>query len=382
MLKVLFYYLFLIIFVFLFFEGLAYFAGLTLQKKSLIYQSPVLVSNRLVKSYEEYLSKRDELLGWPYPLQFGGQFFDETGARRLPAFEKHPDAPSCITLYGDSYTMSSDVDHASAWGNILSELLGCRIANFGVGGYGVDQAYLRFKRHKKDQSKIVILGHSSVDIIRNVTRSLDLLSGRVKYALKPRFILNTQGKLERLKIPVLSEREYLQFLGLESPQWVLEHEQFYPGGPTGLTHFQFPYTYSLFQNRHNFHLRAKLAGRPNYGEFYTPNHPSGSLEIATLLIKAFHDEVLRRQQVPVIVFFANENDVIFYRKRQQWSYQNLMDALEAHGIAYLNFGPYLIDYMGDRAVNEIFIRGHYNEEANREVAKFMYEHLKNRLTGE
>ena len=136
-------YFFLIVFLILFLECLAYFAGLMLQKKSLIYQEPVSVSKHLVKNYDDYLSKRDELLGWPYPVQFGGNFFDSTGARRLPAFEDHQNSPSCLSLYGDSYTMSSDVDHVQAWGNALSELLGCRVANFGVGGYGVDQAYLR-----------------------------------------------------------------------------------------------------------------------------------------------------------------------------------------------------------------------------------------------
>ncbi len=367
----------MIVFLILFLECLAYVAGLMLQKKSFIYQEPIAVSKHLVNNYDDYLSKRDELLGWPYPVQFGGKFFDRTGARRLPAFEDHQKYPSCLSLYGDSYTMGSDVDHVQAWGNVLSQLLGCRVANFGVGGYGVGQAYLRFKRHKKDQSKVVVLGHSSVDIIRNLSRNLDLLSARLNYALKPRFILNAQEQLEFVKMPQLSEMEYHQVLGLKTPQLVLEHENFYPGGPTGITQFRFPYTYSILKNMGNFRLRAKLAGRPSYGEFYMPNHPSGSLEIATKLIKQFYDEVLRRKQQPMIVFFANQNDVLFYRKVQRWSYQNLMDALEVNNIPYLNFGPYLIEYMGDKNVNDIFTPGHYNEEGNREVAKFMYQHLKN-----
>jgi len=373
---------FLIIFFLLFLECLAYLVGFILQKKSLLYQEQAYLSKPPANSYDEYLSKRDELLGWPYPVQFGGKSFDSTGARRLPAFEEHQHYPSCISLYGDSYTMGSDVDHVHAWGNVLSQLLGCRVANFGMNGYGVDQAYLRFKRHKKDQSKIVILGHSSVDIIRNLGRNLDLLSSRLNYALKPRFILNAQGQLEFVKMPQLSEMEYHQVLGLKSPQLILEHDNFYPGGPTGITKFRFPYTYSILKNMGNFHLRAKLAGRPNYAEFYRPNHPSGSLEIATKLIKHFYDEVLRRKQHPVIVFFANQSDMLFYRKVQRWSYQNLMDALEINNIPYLNFGSYLIEYMGDRNVNEIFTPGHYNEEGNREVAKFMYQHLKNRFGSE
>ena len=35
---------------------------------------------------------------------------------------------------------------ADGWVEQLSRKLGCRVANYGVSGYGTDQAYVRFQR--------------------------------------------------------------------------------------------------------------------------------------------------------------------------------------------------------------------------------------------
>ncbi len=82
--------------------------------------------------------------------------YDSSGARPSPAFPVVGN--ECLSLYGDSFVYANEVDDASAWGNVLTELVRCRVGNFGVGGYGIDQAYLRFSRNTGDGASLTMLG--------------------------------------------------------------------------------------------------------------------------------------------------------------------------------------------------------------------------------
>ena len=186
-------------------ELTCYAFGLFLQKHGKMYTPPQTPEGNVELSYDTYLAQRDPMLGWPSPSEFGGARFDETGARRLPGM---PDtAPSRVSLYGDSFTFGDEVDYEHAWGNLLAHKLGCRVANYGVGGYGSDQAYLRFCKNTNDQSVVVILGHLSENILRNLTRDRDLLNYSRYCALKPRFVLDAHGELQLLELPNLDETE-------------------------------------------------------------------------------------------------------------------------------------------------------------------------------
>ncbi|RKZ81609.1 MAG: hypothetical protein DRR19_21960 [Candidatus Parabeggiatoa sp. nov. 1] len=359
-------------------ELLAYGIGLILQRKNLIYRKPTVPLQRAAQSYDEYLLKRDDVLGWPFTTQLNGKSFDTIGSRRIPAFEDPTQHQSCVSLYGDSFTFGTEVDHKHAWSNLLSQRLGCRVANFGVGGYGTDQAYLRFQHNDKDKSRIVVLGHTSLDIVRNLTRNLDLLAMKMGYGLKPRFIVNDQGNFELVPIPQLSEKDYQKLMGLDSPQLELAHENFYCGGPVSITKLQFPYTYHLLRSINYFRLRAELARRPPYAEFYAKDHPFRGLEITTLIITSFFNEVKQQGRQPVIIIFATMADLKLYQNTKNWSYQNLMEALDTRNIPYLNVGPYLLKYLGQREIGEIFSPsgGHHNEEGNQVIAQLVYAHIR------
>jgi hypothetical protein len=95
--------------------------------------------------FETYLQERDPLLGWPTKI-FLAQHADIYGARPSPANLQLADQHVCISVYGDSFTFSDEVSDAEAWPNLLAEELRCEVRNYGVSGYGVDQAVLRFEK--------------------------------------------------------------------------------------------------------------------------------------------------------------------------------------------------------------------------------------------
>jgi len=66
-----------------------------------------------------------------------------TGERRMLAFA---DRPCRINTYGNSFTQGVQVSDGETWQETLAAHFGEPIRNFGVGGYGVYQAYLRMVR--------------------------------------------------------------------------------------------------------------------------------------------------------------------------------------------------------------------------------------------
>lgn len=73
-------------------------------------------------------------LGWDndYPTRFGER----------PRSREY-DQP-LMAAFGDSFTHCDEVKDAETWEERLAVLLQKNVYNFGVGGYGTDQAYLKF----------------------------------------------------------------------------------------------------------------------------------------------------------------------------------------------------------------------------------------------
>src|SRR5262249_61577432 len=132
--------------------------------------------------FAAYMAERDPVLGWPSPHFENDKTRDETGSRIVPAFPDERE--SCLSIYGDSFTWSAEVDDEHAWGNVLSRRLGCRVANFGVRGYGSDQAYLRFLDNHCDHAPVVLLAHLEENNQLNVNQLCPLIYPGTRYGLK------------------------------------------------------------------------------------------------------------------------------------------------------------------------------------------------------
>lgn len=81
----------------------------------------------------------------------------------------YADKPCRINSYGDSFTQCHQVSDGETWQEILAAHLGEPIRNFGVGGWGVYQAYLRMLREEKRvPSDVMIFNIWSDDHYRNL----------------------------------------------------------------------------------------------------------------------------------------------------------------------------------------------------------------------
>ena len=83
----------------------------------------------------------------------------------------YADQPCRINTYGDSYTLCAQVGDAETWQEVLAGHFREPIRNFGVGGYGVYQAYrraMRMEAIKEIGSEYIILNIWDDDYKRNL----------------------------------------------------------------------------------------------------------------------------------------------------------------------------------------------------------------------
>ncbi|OPZ29165.1 MAG: hypothetical protein BWZ02_01075 [Lentisphaerae bacterium ADurb.BinA184] len=93
----------------------------------------------------------------------------ETGGQRRMV--NYADRPCRLNTYGDSYTQCAQVSDGETWQEILAAHFREPIRNFGVGGYGVYQAYRRLMRtevQKELAAKFLILNIWDDDHMRNI----------------------------------------------------------------------------------------------------------------------------------------------------------------------------------------------------------------------
>jgi hypothetical protein len=330
-----------------------------------------------MRDYADYLRRRDPLLGWP---PRGWSELDASGSRPVPAFPD-PSAKACASLYGDSFTWAVEVRPEAAWGNVLAERLGCRVSNFGMGGYGTDQAYLRFANNSADDAPVVLLGHMAENVVRNVNRLRPLLSAAWSdplAILKPRFVLAADGALELIPLPTLSAAEYADMV--RDPAAHLAHEALLPDTEWGPVHGGFPYTVSVLRALWTWRARSYFAGKYYWDAFYRPDHPTQALAITTAIAEAFARDARRRGRQPVVVVFPAYADLVARVRGDAWSYRPLLDALEARGVAVLDVGDPLLDRRPDADPARLFTptAWHYNATANRLVAEIVAAFLEDR----
>jgi len=84
----------------------------------------------------------------------------------------YADKPCRINTYGNSFTQCHQVSDAETWQEYLAGHLGEPVQNFGMGGFGVYQAYRRLIRRESvdKNSKYVILYMWGDDYVRSVFR--------------------------------------------------------------------------------------------------------------------------------------------------------------------------------------------------------------------
>lgn len=333
--------------------------------------------------YRQSLAPDVRRLGWvPTPAETTA-----LGARRSPA-NAHYGGKPCLSLYGDSFTFGAEVSADAAWGNQLALRRRCPILNFGVIGYGSDQAALRHEITRRDTAPRTILVHMVENIVRNVNQNRTLIYGE-GIELKPRFVRDG-ALLKVVDYPTLAAADFVAFAA--SPGAFLVHEFYLPGRSAASKRaLRFPYLWHVpalvRYERLSTGLRNVLwGGPPWYAAFYAPQHESGALPLTIDIFDYFVRNASQRGQQASIVVLPTAREMVWYLDSGEWLQSPLVEAAAARGLPVESLGLRLLarvtlDNADDPRLCAYFCTkagiggGHYTALGNAVLAEVVDDYL-------
>jgi hypothetical protein len=302
----------------------------------------------------------DDLLGWtlgPNRHSANGQYWASSEGLRAPhegvSFGRISEQTD-IALVGDSFTFGYEVKHEETYGYYLEQMLGSqfRVLNFGVSGYGLDQAALRYEKDVRHQwkAKIVVLGFISHDVERTMWIYPSISGpGWWDYPFsKPRLILRRE-KLVNLNVPPLPPEAILSRKSIsELP--LIENQRGYRLSDWQERFYHFSYL-----------VRLLVSLFPSWSAVSPEVSEEALRAINVSILKTFVQSVKQEGSIPLVVFFPSKDEFEKPKSTPPLGKQ----VLEQAGIAYLDTTPCVLEV--DPAKR--FLVDHYSAQGNAAVAK-------------
>ena len=288
-------------------------------------------------------------------------FIDAVGARSVREGESTDSAEVELWAFGDSFTFCSEVEDDETWPYFLDhanpEL---SVKNFGVSGYGTDQALLRFRRKKTSgAATIVCIGILTENIGRNVNRYRPLYYPRTESAVaKPRFVLR-EDQLELVPMPYRSRVELLDAVEDGSVlDRTREHEFWYEPDPpawriSSLSRLYFGWR-AYMRRRQSKPLWSDTSGEP--------------YRVTIALLETFRTEALASgaELAPIIIFPRKEDFASFVESGSR-AWETLREELERQEIDFIDVADALLSKYRE-SPGSAYVDSHFCAEANAIIA--------------
>jgi hypothetical protein len=321
----------------------------------------------------------DSDLGWtlkPEYVASNGRISQMDGIRtaRRFTFEK-PAGVLRIAAFGDSFTYGWDVSTDGAWVTLLDRMSPMIEAlNFGVSGYGLDQAYLRYMRDgKKYSPDIVLIGYMSENIARHVNRYRPFYQIEVAEPYtKPRFLLKGKG-LVLDPNPVRDREEILRAIDDPKPLWAKAcrddywYERSYGVGP-----FDMLPSVRLFKAFWPGYVEMVKGYIGRDGRYRVS---SEAYQVTERLFDLFVDEVRKAGSFPVIVIFPEGEDYHHYQATNVRRYDPLLDHFRKEGYYFIDAAEIFLAQCSNCNITDLYTY-HLTPVGNRILANGIAVRLK------
>ncbi len=277
-----------------------------------------------------------------------------------------------LSTFGDSFTHGDEVGNDDTWqARMESRDPTIEVLNFGVGGYGLDQAYLRYlEQGRQYRSHTVLIGFMSENIYRNVNTFRPFYYPKTGMPLaKPRFRLRGESiALLPNPLPHLNDYRHL----LREPQAVLSHlgsNDFYYRTRYQSNRIDWLPTVRMtqiaLQEIRNVATRDAIVTGGRY------NESSEAFRITTKLLDVFYQNVISDDAQPIILIFPGKEDIVRHQRQGDKRYSPLLSYLKARKYPYID----LMDAFEEAAPASLFVVRHYSPLANTLAASHIHGYV-------
>jgi hypothetical protein len=252
--------------------------------------------------------------------------YDAEGARRDGAASGDPR----VAAFGDSFTQCDEVGDDQTWEHDLATATGVRVLNFGVGGYGPDQAILLVERKLEAglRTPIIILGIHEENVNRAVNRYRPYYApfDPMQFAFKPRFILGDDG-LELLANPLILDGSTPTPIAA----YVAEaaRDDYWYAYNAQRPRFAFPFSYQLAKLALDVSVeKSILAVNPLAPLRNDLWHDPAAQDLLTALVRRFASHVSEAGLTPVLLLIPEVGDATRWKDHVP-GYRAWLDRLRA-----------------------------------------------------
>jgi hypothetical protein len=290
-------------------------------------------------------------------------------------FLKRPqDTITRLSAFGDSFTEGVGVSNKETWQEQMMAMdAGLEVLNFGMGGYGPDQAFLRYLE-SDIVHHIAILGYLTENLNRVVNVYAPFYGGsRVQLPMtKPRFLVDDGNNLVLVPNPMQDIQDYLNLITV--PKVLLprlgEHDYYF-----NLEYMKSDLDFLRIVRLIKMTYSA-LKKKPIYNQKGEYNPDSEAFKVTVAVFEAFYNEALKRDALPVFLIFPTYNNLAFYYNHKQRKYRLLIDWLGSKGFLFLDLTEYMIEHVGNRPLLDLFQKDlHYSSFGNELVAKALLDYI-------
>jgi hypothetical protein len=343
------------------------------QMGELIEKHRIWIERRLGGRGDSYMVADSEL-GWVVgkSRKVRGYHSNSAGIRSNHEYAPVP-PPGVLRIgaFGDSFTHASDVANPVTWEMQLEGMVpGLEVLNFGVPGYGPDQAFLRYRREGVAfHPHIVFIGFMSENVGRvvNTFRPFYFPNSGMAFG-KPRFALDGSALL-LYPNPLRDDDAYRKLLAdpaHELPR-VGEHDYYYQQR-SRRSRFDF-----LPSVRMAWVIHERFAQPLTLGGVYNPRWEG--FRVSVRMVEQFYREALQHGSLPVVVLFPQRSDLRDHRDHRPLVYGPLLAAFHRDGLVTIDLMDAFDRYDPQGAlVLRKFI--HYPPDGNTMVARYLVDWLR------
>lgn len=307
----------------------------------------------------------DPLLGWTLRPSSrspdGAVHVDARGLRGTREYaDEIPPGVVRILSCGDSFTFCAEVRDAETWqARIEARRADWEVWNYGVGGYGTDQALLRLRELAAGPVDALLVGLLLENIGRNVNRYRPLWYSQSDPAAKPRYRLAPSG-LELVPQPFATRAEFVQAVRTGAVlELMAEHEHWRdPCVPAGLGWSALA---RLFGAKRAYAARdIEVLWADEEGEPFRTT--LAILEESRSVARQLGTERL------LVLVFPTEADLRGLVERGNRFWTPLLRALDQRGIACLDLADTLAG-AGPAGIEALYLESHLGPRGNELVAE-------------